>query len=114
MPQAKAPLRSRQCKFQRGGLSSPPKAGGLTSLSLTDNDRRFRRTNDSPMHCNKLLFAESTKLRDNDDYSEKNSDSLKDRKSDREDSKKCRKTQDYRGGLRKARVSPGRRKGKAR
>lgn len=69
---------------------------------------------DKPKHSKKLLFAETSKLRDNDGYSEKNSDSLKDRKSDREDSKKRSKTQDNRGGLRKARVSPGRGKGKAR
>lgn len=69
---------------------------------------------DKPKLSKKLMFAEQSKLRDNNEYSEKNSDSLKDRQPDRENSKKRGKTQNDRRGLRKTRVSPGRGKGKAR
>ncbi len=69
---------------------------------------------DKAPQSKKLMFAESSKLRDNNEYSEKNSDSLNDRQPDRKNSKKRGKTQDNRGGLRKARVSSNRGKGKAR
>ena len=69
---------------------------------------------EKPKLSKKLLFAEQSKLRDNDDYSEKNSDSLKDRKPNRKDSKKRGETSNDRGGVRKARVSQGRGKGKTR
>lgn len=69
---------------------------------------------DKPKLSKKLMFAEQSKLRDNNDYSEKNSDSLKHRTPDRKDSKKRSKTQNDRGGVRKARLSSGRGKGKAR
>lgn len=69
---------------------------------------------DKPKLSKKLMFAEQSKLRDNDGYSEKNSDSLKHRTPDRKDPKKRGKTENDRGGVRKARVSPGRGKGKTR
>lgn len=69
---------------------------------------------DKPKLSKKLMFAEQSKLRDNDDYSEKNSDSLKHRTPDRKDPKKRSTTQNDRGSVRKARVSPGRGKGKTR
>jgi ribonuclease R len=69
---------------------------------------------DKPKLSKKLMFAEQSKLRDNTSYSEKNSDSLKDRKPNRQDSQKRGQTENDRGGLRKARVSSGRRKGKTR
>lgn len=69
---------------------------------------------DNPKLSKKLMFAENSKLRDNDGNSEKNSDSLKDRDSDRQNAKKRGKTANNRGRVRKARVSPGRGKGKAR
>lgn len=69
---------------------------------------------DKPPQSKKLMFAESSKLRDNNEYSEKNSDTLNDRQPDRKNSKKRGKTQNNRGGLRKARVSSSRGKGKAR
>lgn len=62
----------------------------------------------------KLMFADQSKLRDNDEYSENNSDSLKDRKSDRKNTKKRGSTQDDRRGVRKTRLSSGRGKGKTR
>ncbi|MFS4459381.1 ribonuclease R [Bdellovibrio sp. HCB2-146] len=69
---------------------------------------------DKPKLSKKLMFAESSKLQDNDEYSEKNSDSLKDRKPDRKDAKKRGKTKNDSRGVRKARLSSGRGKGKAR
>ncbi|MGE5086839.1 MAG: ribonuclease R [Bacillota bacterium] len=69
---------------------------------------------DKPKLSKKLLFAEQSKLRDNDAYSEKNSDSLKDRRADRKDSKKRGKTENDSRGVRKTRLSQGRGKGKAR
>lgn len=67
-----------------------------------------------PKLSKKLMFAEQSKLRDNDEYSEKNSDTLKDERTDRKNSKKRRPTKNNSGGVRKARVSQGRGKGKAR
>lgn len=69
---------------------------------------------DKPKLSKKLMFAEQSKLRDNDENSEKNSDSLKDRKPDRKNAQKRGKTENDRRGLRKARLSSGRGKGKAR
>ncbi|KYG67074.1 ribonuclease R [Bdellovibrio bacteriovorus] len=69
---------------------------------------------DKPKLSKKLMFAETSKLRDNDDNSERNSDSLKDRDSDRQNAKKRGKTANNRGSVRKARVSSNRGKGKAR
>lgn len=69
---------------------------------------------DKPQLSKKLMFAERSKLQDNDENSERNSDSLKNGKPDRKDPKKRGKTQDDRRGLRKTRVSSGRGKGKAR
>lgn len=69
---------------------------------------------DKPKLSKKLMFAEQSKLRDNDNYSEMNSDSLKDRKPDRQNTKKRGETSNDRRGVRKARVSSGRGKGKAR
>ncbi|KHD88969.1 MAG: ribonuclease R [Bdellovibrio sp. ArHS] len=69
---------------------------------------------DKPKLSKKLMFAEQSKLRDNDDYSEKNSDSLKDRKPDRQNTKKRGESSNDRRGVRKARVSSGRGKGKTR
>ncbi|WP_413576776.1 ribonuclease R [Bdellovibrio sp. HCB290] len=69
---------------------------------------------DKPKLSKKLQAAEQSKLRDNDDYSEKNSDSLKDRKPNRKDAKKRGETSNDRGGVRKTRVSQGRGKGKTR
>lgn len=69
---------------------------------------------DKPKLSKKLMFAEQSKLRDNDGYSETNSDSLKDRKSDRKDTQERSKTKNDRGGLRKTRLSSGRGKGKTR
>jgi ribonuclease R len=69
---------------------------------------------DKPQLSKKLMFAERSKLQDNDENSEKNGDSLKNGKPDRKDAEKRGKTQDNRRGLRKTRVSPGRGKGKAR
>ncbi|MGZ3772937.1 MAG: ribonuclease R [Bdellovibrio sp.] len=69
---------------------------------------------DKPKLSKKLMFAEQSKLRDNNDYSEKNSDSLKDGKSNRKDPKKRGKTENDSRGVRKARLSPNRGKGKAR
>lgn len=69
---------------------------------------------DKPQLSKKLMFAERSKLQDNDENSEKNGDSLKNGKPDRKDAAKRGKTQDNRGGLRKTRVSPGRGKGKTR
>ncbi len=69
---------------------------------------------DKPKLSKKLQFAEQSKLRDNDDYSEKNSDSLKDRKPNRKDTKKRGETSNDSRGVRKARVSQGRGKGKTR
>ncbi|WP_413559678.1 ribonuclease R [Bdellovibrio sp. HCB209] len=71
-------------------------------------------SDDKPKLSKKLLFAEQSKLRDNDDYSEMNSDSLKDRKPNRKDSKKRGSTSNDSRGVRKARVSQGRGKGKTR
>ena len=73
-----------------------------------------RHSKDKPALSKKLMFAEQSKLRDNEHYSEKNSDSLKDRSPNRKDPKKRGKTADDRGGVRKARVSSGRGKGKTR
>lgn len=75
---------------------------------------RGQDSEDKPKLSKKLLFAEQSKLRDNDDYSEKNSDSLKDRRADRKDPKKRGKTQNNSGGVRKTRLSQGRGKGKTR
>jgi ribonuclease R len=75
---------------------------------------RGQDSEDKPKLSKKLLFAEQSKLRDNDDYSEKNSDSLKDRRADRKDSKKRGKTENDSRGVRKTRLSQGRGKGKAR
>ena len=73
------------------------------------------KSNDNgPKLSKKLMFAENSKLRDNDEYSEKNSDTLKDRATDRKDPKKRGKTSNNRGSVRKARVSSGRGKSKAR
>ncbi|WP_415062360.1 ribonuclease R [Bdellovibrio sp.] len=91
-----------------------------TLLEMILGPAEYRKANgetsakDKPKLSKKLMFAEQSKLRDNDDYSEKNSDSLKDRKPDRKDSKKRGKTENDRRGLRKARLSSGRGKGKAR
>lgn len=67
-----------------------------------------------PKMSKKLQFAERSKLRDNDGNSEKNSETLKDEHANRKDSKKRGKTSNNRDGVRKARVSQGRGKGKAR
>ncbi|MNL11048.1 hypothetical protein D3C87_1318680 [compost metagenome] len=69
---------------------------------------------DKPQLSKKLMFAERSKLQDNDENSEKNGDSLKNGKPDRKDAEKRGKTQDNRRGLRKTRVSSGRGKGKTR
>lgn len=69
---------------------------------------------DKPKLSKKLMFAERSKLRDNNENSEKNSDSLKDRDADRQNAKKRGKTENHRRGVRKARVSSNRGKGKAR
>ncbi len=69
---------------------------------------------DKPKFSKKLMFAENSKLRDNDENSEKNGDSLKNGKPDRKDTKKRRSSEDDRRGVRKARVSSSRGKGKAR
>lgn len=69
---------------------------------------------EKPRLSRKLAFAQQSKLRDNNEYSEKNSDSLKDRNTDRKNSKKRSETENDRRGLRKARFSSGRGKGKAR
>lgn len=69
---------------------------------------------DKPKFSKKLMFAENSKLRDNDDNSEKNGDSLKNGKPDRKDTKKRRSSEDDRRGVRKTRVSSSRGKGKAR
>lgn len=69
---------------------------------------------DKPKLSKKLMFAENSKLQDNDKYSENNSDSLKDEYPDRKDPKKRGTPQDDRGSVRKTRVPPGRGKGKAR
>lgn len=71
-------------------------------------------TKDKAKLSKKLLFAENSKLRDNDLTSENNSDSLKDRKSDRKDPKKRRKTKENSQRVRKTRVSSARGKGKTR
>ncbi len=73
-----------------------------------------RHSKDKPALSKKLMFAEQSKLQDNSDYSEKNSDSLKDRETNRKDSQKRGKTANNRGSVRKARVSSSRGKGKAR
>jgi ribonuclease R len=67
-----------------------------------------------PKLSKKLMFAENSKLRDNDQNSEKNSDSLKDRDADKQNAKKRGKTANNRGSVRKTRVSSSRGKGKAR
>lgn len=67
-----------------------------------------------PKLSKKLMFADTSKLRDNDEYSESNSDSLKDRSANRKNSKERGKTENHRGGIRKARVSSGRGKNKSR
>lgn len=69
---------------------------------------------DKPKLSKKLMFAEQSKLRNNNDYSEKNSDSFKDGKPDRKNPKERSTTENDRGGVRKARLSSGRGKGKAR
>lgn len=69
---------------------------------------------DKPKLSRKLMFAEQSKLRNNDEYSESNGDTLKNRQPDRENSKKRRTTENDRRGVRKARLSSGGRKGKAR
>lgn len=69
---------------------------------------------EKPRLSKKLTFAEQSKLRDNNEYSEKNSDSLKDGNADRKNSKKRGETENDRRGLRKTRFSSGRGKGKAR
>lgn len=69
---------------------------------------------DKPKLSKKLMFAEQAKLRNNNDYSEKNSDSLKDGKPDRKNPKKRGTTENDSRGLRKARLSSGRGKGKTR
>ncbi len=69
---------------------------------------------DKPQLSKKLMFAEQSKLRDNDEYSEKNSDSLKDRKPDQKNAQKRGKTENDRRGVRKARLSSGSGKGKTR
>ncbi|MNT24504.1 hypothetical protein D3C72_1599800 [compost metagenome] len=60
------------------------------------------------------MFAEQSKLRDNKENSEKNSATLKDGTSDRSNPKKRSSTKNDSRGVRKARVSQGRGKGKAR
>lgn len=69
---------------------------------------------EKPRLSKKLTFAEQSKLRDNHEYSEKNSDSLKDGNADRKNSKKRGETENHRGGVRKTRFSSGRGKGKTR
>ncbi|MNJ93263.1 Ribonuclease R [compost metagenome] len=67
-----------------------------------------------PKLSKKLMFAEQSKLRDNDEYSEKNSDTLKDERTNRKNPKERSKTKNDSRGVRKTRVSQGRGKGKAR
>lgn len=67
-----------------------------------------------PKLSKKLMFAENSKLRDNDENTERNSETLKDNRANRKDSKERGSTKDNSHGVRKARVSPGRGKGKAR
>ncbi|MGZ3768859.1 MAG: ribonuclease R [Bdellovibrio sp.] len=69
---------------------------------------------DKPKLSKKLLFAERSKLRDNIDYSETESDSVKDRGPDRKNTKKRSETANDRGSVRKARLSSGRGKSKTR
>jgi ribonuclease R len=69
---------------------------------------------DKPKFSKKLMFAEQSKLRDNDQNSEKNSATLKDGTSDRSNPKKRSSAKNDSRGVRKARVSQGRGKSKAR
>ncbi|WP_374029597.1 ribonuclease R [Bdellovibrio bacteriovorus] len=114
-------------KLERQAKFSPPESRDgerrgpdQSLLDMILGPEKYRRrdedtsSKDKPKLSKKLMFAEQSKLRDNDDYSEKNSDSLKDRKPDRKDSQKRGKTENDRRSVRKARVSPGRGKGKAR
>lgn len=111
----------KQHSFKPAALPDDDRKGpDKTLLEMILGPDRYRQetgetsSKDKPKHSKKLLFAESSKLRDNDDYSEKNSDSLNDRKPDRKNTKKRSQTENDRGGVRKTRISPGRGKGKAR
>ncbi|WP_374031880.1 ribonuclease R [Bdellovibrio bacteriovorus] len=110
----------KQYNLKPRQLDSEEKRGpDKTLLEMILGPERYREqvngdAADKPKLSKKLMFAEQSKLRDNDGYSEKNSDSLKHRTPDRKDSKKRGKTENDSRGVRKARVSPGRGKGKTR
>ncbi|WP_413943900.1 ribonuclease R [Bdellovibrio sp. HCB-162] len=111
----------KQYGFKPGAREDDEKRGPDQSLlNMILGPEKYRKSEeetpskDKPKLSKKLMFAEQSKLRDNDDYSEKNSDSLKHRTPDRKDSKKRGKTANDRGGVRKARLSSGRGKGKTR
>lgn len=99
-----------------------PKGPDKSLLDMILGPERYRNSSppaeksnpESTNKSKKLMFAEQSKLRENKELSEKNSDSLKDRSSDRKDTQKRGKTEDHRGGVRKTRVPPGRGKGKTR
>jgi ribonuclease R len=106
-------------RFTPGSRDDEKRGPDKTLLQMILGPEEYRKSQgqdsvEKPKLSKKLQFAEQSKLRDNDDYSETNSDSLKDRKPDRKDSKKRGKAANDRGGLRKTRVSQSRGKGKAR
>ncbi len=110
----------RQQKFEPGKRDDDKKGPDQNLLNMILGPAKYRGNSpevpaqDKPKLSKKLMFAEQSKLRDNDENSEKNSDSLKYRTPDRKDPKKRSSAKNDSRGVRKARVSPGRGKGKAR
>lgn len=110
----------KQTRFTSGPEASEKRGPDPSLLDMILGPAKYRKNSpevpsqETPKLSKKLMFAEQSKLRDNTDYSEKNSDSLKDRTSDRKDSKKRGKTENDRRGVRKARLSSSRGKGKTR
>ncbi len=120
---------------KRTGIERPPLQKKLRAVPMSDEEikgpdenlmkmilgpdkyqksRTESSTKDKAKQSRKLVFAENSKLRDNDETSEKNSDSFKDRQSNRKDVEERSTTKNDSRGVRKTRLSPNRGKGKSR
>ncbi|UOF00024.1 ribonuclease R [Bdellovibrio reynosensis] len=85
------------------------KNNGEERKEVAKNTGKETSAKDKPKLSKKLIFAEKSKLRDNEDY-----DTSEDRNPDRKDTKKRSTPKNDSRGVRKTRVSPGRGKGSAR
>lgn len=85
-------------------------------LGPDEYKKTMQERENKPKLSRKLMFAENSKLRFNNDITETEPtrDTPKSRKSNRKDAKKRSKTENDRRGVRKARLSQSRGKGKAR